>query len=67
MLTTVRSFFNGHFSLALLQEAKAMIEVSIPEALAKLSKLIQLLETKKEEFVIVTRNGKPVVKITLIA
>lgn len=44
-----------------------MIEVSIPEALAKLSKLIQLLETKKEEFVIVTRNGKPVVKITLIA
>lgn len=30
------------------------------------SKLIHLLETKKEDFITVARNGKPVAKITLI-
>ena len=43
-----------------------MIAVTIPEAQANLSELIQLLETKQEDFIIVTRNGKPVVKITLM-
>ena len=43
-----------------------MIEVSIPEAEAGLSGLLQLLETKKEDVIIVTRNGRPVVKITRI-
>lgn len=43
-----------------------MIQVSIPEAEASLSELIQLLETKTEDFIIITRNGKPAVKITLV-
>ncbi len=40
-----------------------MIAVTIPEAEAG---LLQLLETKKEDVIIVTRNGRPAVKITLI-
>ncbi len=43
-----------------------MIQVSSPEAEASLSELIQLLETKTEDFIIITRNGKPAVKITLV-
>ena len=43
-----------------------MIQVSIPEAEASLSELIQLLETKTEDFIIIARNGKPAVKITLV-
>ena len=36
------------------------------EAKTDFSKLIHLLETKKEDFITVARNGKPVAKITLI-
>ena len=43
-----------------------MLQVNILEAKTDFSKLIRLLETKKEDFITVARNGKPVVKITLI-
>jgi len=43
-----------------------MMQVNILEAKTDLSKLIRLLETKKEDFITVARNGKPIVKITLI-
>ncbi len=43
-----------------------MMQVSIREAKTNFSKLIRLLETKEEDFISVTRNGRPVVKITLI-
>lgn len=43
-----------------------MLQVNILEAKTDFSKLIRLLETKKEEYITVARNGKPVVKITLI-
>ena len=43
-----------------------MKQVNILEAKTDFSKLIRLLETKKEDFITVARNGKPVVKITLI-
>lgn len=43
-----------------------MMQVNILEAKTEFSKLIRLLETKKEDFITVARNGKPVVKITLI-
>ena len=44
-----------------------MMQVNILEAKTDFSKLVRLLETKKEDFIIVARNGKPVVKITLIS
>ena len=43
-----------------------MIQVNILEAKTDFSKLIRLLETKKEDFITVARNGKPVAKNTLI-
>ncbi len=43
-----------------------MMQVNILEAKTDFSKLIRLLETKKEDFIIIARNGKPVAKITLI-
>ena len=43
-----------------------MMQVNILEAKTDFSKLIRLLETRKEDFITVARNGKPVVKITLI-
>ena len=43
-----------------------MIQVNIFEAKTDLSKLIRLLEQKKEDLITVARNGKPVVKMTLI-
>lgn len=43
-----------------------MMQVNILEAKTDFSKLVRLLETKKEDFITVARNGKPVVKITLI-
>ena len=41
-----------------------MMQVNILEAKTELSKLIRLLETGKEESVIIARYGKPVVKLT---
>ncbi len=43
-----------------------MLQVNILEAKTDFSKLIRLLETKKEDFITVARNGKPVIKMTLI-
>ena len=43
-----------------------MMQVNILEAKTEFSKLIRLLETRKEDFITVARNGKPVVRITLI-
>lgn len=43
-----------------------MKQVNILEAKTDFSKLIRLLEAKKEDFITVARNGKPVAKITLI-
>ena len=43
-----------------------MLQVNILEAKTDFSRLIRLLETKKEDYITVARNGKPVAKITLI-
>ena len=43
-----------------------MLQVNILEAKTELSKLIRLLESKREDSITVARNGKPVVKMTLI-
>ena len=43
-----------------------MMQVNILEAKTDFSKLICLLETKREDCITVARNGKPVAKITLI-
>ena len=40
------------------------MQVNILEAKTEFSKLIQLLETGKEDHIIVSRNGNPVVKMT---
>ena len=42
------------------------MQVSIVEAKRDLSKLIRLLETGKEDTILVTRHGKPVIKMTHI-
>lgn len=41
------------------------MQVNILEAKTELSKLIRLLETGKEDHIIVARHGKPVVKMTV--
>lgn len=43
-----------------------MMQVNILEAKTDFSKLIRLLETKREDYITVARNGKPVVRMTLI-
>ena len=43
-----------------------MLQVNILEAKTDFSKLIRLLESKREDSITVARNGKPVAKITLI-
>ena len=43
-----------------------MMQVNILEAKTDFSKLIRLLESKREDYITVARNGKPVVRITLI-
>lgn len=43
-----------------------MIQVNVLEAKTDLSKLIRLLETKREDVIRVARNGKPVVEMTAI-
>ena len=43
-----------------------MMQVSVREAKTDLSKLIRLVESKREDEVQIARNGKPVVKIVLI-
>ena len=43
-----------------------MIQVNVLEAKTDFSKLIRLIETNREDEIIVARNGRPVVKITAI-
>ena len=43
-----------------------MIQVSVREAKTDLSKLVRLVESKREDEVQITRNGRPVVKIILL-
>ena len=43
-----------------------MLQVNILEAKTDFSKLIRLLESKREDCITVARNGKPVAKISLI-
>ena len=42
------------------------MQVNILEAKTDFSRLIRLLETKKEDYITIARNGKPVARITLI-
>ena len=42
-----------------------MTEFNMYEAKTNLSKISRLLEEKKEDFVIISRNGKPLLKVTL--
>ena len=42
-----------------------MMQVNILEAKTELSKLVRLIETGREERIIIARYGKPVVKMTL--
>ena len=43
-----------------------MMQVNILEAKTEFSKLIRMLESKREDCITVARNGKPVAKITLV-
>lgn len=43
-----------------------MMQVNIPEAKTDFTRLIHLLESKSEDYITVARDGKPVVKMTLI-
>ena len=43
-----------------------MKQVNILEAKTEFSKLIRMLETKKEDYITIARNGKPVVIMRLI-
>lgn len=47
-------------------EVNRMMQVNILEAKTDFSKLIRLLESKREDCITVARNGKPVAKITLV-
>lgn len=42
-----------------------MTEYNMYEAKTNLSKICRLLEERKEDAVIISRNGKPVLKVTL--
>ena len=42
------------------------MQVNVVEAKRDLSKLIRMLETKKTDAIMISRHGKPVVKITYI-
>lgn len=43
-----------------------MMTVNVREAKMDLSKLMRLIESKREDEIQIARNGKPVVKMTLI-
>ena len=43
-----------------------MLQVNVLQAKTDFSKLIRLLETRKEDYITVARNGKPIIKMTLI-
>ena len=43
-----------------------MMQVNIVEAKTDFSKLVRILESKREDSITVSRNGKPIVRMTLI-
>ena len=43
-----------------------MMQVNIVEAKTDFSKLVRILETKREDSITVSRNGQPIVRMTLI-
>ena len=43
-----------------------MTQVNMLEAKTDLSKLVRLLESREEDTILLARNGKPIVKMTLI-
>lgn len=43
-----------------------MIQHNIYEAKTNLSKICKQLEDKKEDYIILSKNGKPIIKMTLI-
>ena len=47
-------------------EVILMLQVNVLEAKTDFSKLIRILETRKEDYITVARNGKPIIKMTLI-
>lgn len=52
-------------SLTRKEGRRAGMQVNILEAKTEFSKLIRLLETGKEDHIVVARYGKPVVKMTV--
>jgi len=47
-------------------EVAAVLQVNVLEAKTDFSRLIRLLESGREDAITVARNGKPVVRMTLI-
>lgn len=43
-----------------------MMQVGVADAKRDFSRLIRLLETKKEDFITVARNGKPIITMTAV-
>ena len=43
-----------------------IMQVNVMEAKTDFSKLIRLLESKREDSIIVARNGRPVIKMTRV-
>ncbi len=43
-----------------------MMQVNIAEATTDFARLIRLLESRKEDAITVARDGKPIVKMTLV-
>lgn len=56
---------NGTISLAKLAKVSTMTQVNMFEAKTNLSKLAKMLEDGIEDCIIVARNGKPLLRITL--
>lgn len=43
-----------------------MTQVNVLEAKSNLSKLLQMLENRQEDYIMIARNGKPVAKLVRI-
>ena len=43
-----------------------MIQYNMYEAKTNLSKIVKILEDKKEDYIVLSRNGKQIIKMTLI-
>ncbi len=52
-------------NLTIFNKRCSRMQVNILEAKTELSKLVRLIETGKEERIIIARYGKPVVKMTI--